>query len=319
MASSGPSAIRPNADYRFPGPGERELVYAGSTFWNGTGEPWWALGEITTRALAPHGYEVKILPQPAGWENPRFVADGRADIGSTNPNILYGAFHASGACEGEDARDSLRSILTVCRPSWAAVAVTQQSGITDLGQIKERRQAIRMIAGAGADELFAHYGFTREDVVSYGGEDVDGHAERGGRNVDLIIGNLYACNSPAAYRWLDACVTNEVRFLDLPDAFIEQQVAAGDGEPGFIPHGYLPGVDHDVRTVAHPYLAIYSRADAPEDFVRTLAQACDENRDYFRQTHVNFSYDPNHVARHARIPLHEAALAYYEERGYLVE
>ena len=319
MANVGPAAaVRPGPDYRVPRPGERPLVFAGSAVRNGTGEPWWALGEITVRTLAPQGYEVTILSESWGWLNPRYVGDGRADIGSTMPYIASGAFNATGACEGEGKRDHLRAIVTVCRPCWTGVAITRKSGITDMAQLKERRIPLRMLAGVWADELLHYYGLSREEIVSYGGENVDGRAEKGGRKLDLMIDNLYLANTPAASRWLDASVANDLRFLDLPDDFIDQQVARGE-ERGFIPHGYLPGVDHDVRTVAYPYLVIYTRDDAPDELVRTLAQACDENRDYFRQSHINFSYDPNHVARHARIPLHRAALAYYEERGYPLE
>ena len=310
MASESRAATRPAVDYRFPKPEERPLVFAGSTVLLGTSEPWFGLGEVTARCLVPYGYEVKILSETPGAVNPRYVADGRAEVGATNPSIARNAHAGSGPFAGEGRRDSLRAIATVCRPSWVAVAVTQESGITDLGQIKLRRLPVRMFCGS--DDVLAYYGLSREEIVSYGGSDVK---ERGGRDLDLLIGNLYMGYTPAAWRWLEASAMN-LRFLDLPDALIERLLEAGGGERGFIPHGYVRGVDRDVQTAAHPYLVIYTRDDAPDDFVRSLAQEYDRKRQYFRETHVGFSYDPDHAALHTGIPLHSAALAYYNERGY---
>jgi TRAP-type uncharacterized transport system substrate-binding protein len=306
-----PAAIRPGSDYRFPGPGERAFVFAGSTCILGTSEPWYSLGEVTARILAPLGYQVQILCETAGPINPRFVADGRAEAGATNPSIAENAFSATRAFASEGKRDHLRAIACICRPSWMAIAVTQESGITDLAQIKERRQTVRMFVGS--QTVLDYYGLTREEIVSYGGSI---STERGGRDLDVIFGPLYLANTPAALRWLQAVTCLNLRYLDIPEGLIQRFLEEGEEERGVIPHGYVPGLDHDVQTVARPYLVIYTREDAPDDLVRTLAQGYDEHRNYFLETHVNFSYDPEHAARHTRIPLHPAALAYYKERGY---
>jgi TRAP transporter TAXI family solute receptor len=271
----------------------------------------YALGEITARVLAPHGYEINVLDEPAGPQNPRFVADGRADLGATQPATVYHAYEGIGEFASEGPRHNLRAIASICRPYFVAVAVTHESGITDLSQIKERRLPVRISAGAGSETILGHYGLTREEIVSYGGQNVSGGDDAG---VDLIIANMYLANTPAGRRWLDASSALDLRFLDLPEPLIDRLIAEGDGEPGFIPSGYIRGVDHDVATVSRPYLVIYTRDGAPDELVRTLARGYDQNRRYFRETHVAFSYDPVEAPLHTKIPLHPAALAYYEER-----
>ena len=299
---------------QFPEAGERPLVFAGSTQRLGTSDPLFSLGEITARVLAPRGYSVQVLNESGGPLNPRFVGDGRADLGATQPGTAARAFAGRGEFAGEAPRDNLCAIATICRPYWVALAVSVESGITDLSQIKERRLPLRFSIAASADSILRHYGLSRDELLAYGGQEVRGQDSR---NLQLIISNMYLANTPAGRRWLEACTNMDLRFLDLPDKLIERILEEdGEGEQGFIPHGYLPGVDHDVRTVSRPYLIIYTRDDAPGPAIRTLAEGYDRERRYFRETHVNFSYDTEEVAMHAGIPLHPAALAYYQERGY---
>jgi uncharacterized protein len=311
VTESQPPAIRPGPDYRFPGPGDRPLVFAGSTCILGTSEPWYALGEVAARILEPRGYQVQIICETAGPINARYVADGRADLGGTSPSMAANAYAGIRGFAGEGKRDHLRAIACICRPSWMAIAVTQESGITDLAQIKERRLPLRVFVGS--EPMLKYYGMSREDIVAYGGTDERG---RFGHNLDVIFGPLYLANTPAALRWYQATARPNMRYLDLPEGLIQQLVDEGEGERGVLPHGYVPGLDRDIPTVARPYLIVYTRGDAPDDLVRTLAQGFDEHREYFRETHVNLSYDPAVAALHTEIPLHPAAAAYYRERGY---
>ena len=50
----------------------------------GMGTPWGTLGEVTAKALAPFGYEVRLEGRSFGPNNARYVADGRADLGATH-------------------------------------------------------------------------------------------------------------------------------------------------------------------------------------------------------------------------------------------
>src|ERR687886_681211 len=89
------------------------------------------------------------------------------------------------------------------------------------------------------------------------------------------------------------------------------------GEPGYIPYRLLRGVEAPVRSVYRPWQLIFGRDDMPDEFAYQLAQAYDQHRDAFRQTHIPYSYDPDQVARDHGIPLHPGAERYYRERGYL--
>ena len=309
-------SVRPGPDYKFPEQNGRTVIFAGSSDYRETSEPWTGIGRAAARSMAAIGYpSTEIRRDTPGAVNPRVVGAGGADLGATNHNIIHGAYNGVGAFEGEPKRDNLRVIATVCRPSWFAIAVSRESKITDLAQIKERKLPVTVLATAGEDAT-ASFGVTPEEIVSYGGRIVPLRERRSGRDIDVLIGNFYVAYTTVAAAWLEALFSREFRFLDIPESHIEKQVASGAGYRGFIPEGYAPGVDRDIPTVANPYLGIYTRDDAPDDFVSAFTKSLDENRDFFRETHLNLSLDYQHMGRHARAPWHQAAKAYYDAQGY---
>jgi TRAP-type uncharacterized transport system substrate-binding protein len=84
-----------------------------------------------------------------------------------------------------------------------------------------------------------------------------------------------------------------------------------------IPNGLLRGIDHPIKTVARTGIMIYSRADAPEDFAYTIAEAMDEHQDLLQWSHLNLSYNARAVWKALDIPLHPGAARYYREQRYM--
>jgi TRAP-type uncharacterized transport system substrate-binding protein len=79
----------------------------------------------------------------------------------------------------------------------------------------------------------------------------------------------------------------------------------------------MRGVDDDVATVERFPQVIYTREEAPDEFIFNVTKALDENRHLFRKTHIPYSYDPATVARPRAVPLHPGAERYYKTTGYL--
>ena len=86
---------------------------------------------------------------------------------------------------------------------------------------------------------------------------------------------------------------------------------------GTIPNGLLRGITQPIQTVVRSGIAVYCRADAPDDFVYAVARALDERQDLLQWTHLNFSYNNRTVWKALDIPLHPAAARYYRERAYM--
>jgi TRAP-type uncharacterized transport system substrate-binding protein len=301
----------------------KQFVFAGSS----QGEPWWVLGEVTARLLAPLGYQVQVESRSASTENPRWVGRGDALLGGCIPSTVQWAAAGKHNYAGESFPE-FRAIARITRPSWIGVAVTRASRLRSLDQVREQQLPISVlsnnwesVAAVGPRLILEHHGLSRELIESWGGSyyRISGHPYSPyirENNVDLLILNIYLGHSPVGRYWHEASVLLNLRFLDLDEALIDRLAAETNGERGFIPHNLVRGVDHDVPTVYHEEMIIYGRADLPDDFVEQLARAYDEGSIAFLQTAVHMAYNQRSVA-HPSIPLHPAAERYYRQRGYL--
>jgi TRAP-type uncharacterized transport system substrate-binding protein len=289
------------------------------------------------------GYEVVIESQSWGASNPRYVSDGRAVLGATQYRSVHEALEGVEAFAGEGSRDNLRLIATINQPAWIGVAVRAESGITDLSQFTQRKTPVRYkTSGEKAiGSIWEYYGLSRDKIADWGGgsvanevapvpvdspdpnarwtsrdyNDIAGWISKG--EFDLIIDPIYAAYTPEHKHWWDAAILHELRFLPLPPDLIKQIMDRGQAEaPGFIPHRLMRGVDEDIPTVERFPQVIYTRAEAPDDFIFEVTKALDENRHLFRKTHMPYSYDPLNVAKKRPVPLHPGAALYYQQVGY---
>lgn len=319
----------------------KKLVFAGAAPVE-AGTPWGTLALVTRRALEPLGYQVEIEVRSWGANNPRYVADGRADLGATQYRAVREAMEGSEGWAGEPPRWNLRLIATINQPAWIGVAVRADSGISDLGEIAKRKLAVRLkTSGEKAiTSVLEHYGLSRQRILEWGGHLIgneampetsdDPLARWAGRDwnqvapwvvsgeFDAIIDPIYAAYTPEHKHWWEATLLHEMRFLPLPDDLVRRIIEKEQAEAaGFIPHRLMRGVDEDVPTVQRFPQVLYTRLEAPEDFVYDVAKALDTGRHLFRETHMPYSYDPANVAKPRAVPLHPGAERYYREAGLL--
>jgi TRAP-type uncharacterized transport system substrate-binding protein len=308
---------------------DKRLIFGGAP----AGTPWGTLGEVTARALAPHGFSVSIEEEASRGRCPGMLTRGLVDLGATVSTMTRAAYEGSGAYKTEGPYRRLRVLATIMLPSWLGIAVRWETGISDLGQIKERQIPVRVVGGTGEmfRDIWAYYGLSREMIESWGGRflpaSVWGPEGPGGPRtaapwirtgeVDVIMDNLYAAYTPEAAAFHEAAVLLNLRFLALPDDLIQRIAKEHDCEPGVMPYRLVRGVTAPTPSVYRPYQLIFGRDDMPDDFAYLLVKSLDENRHLFRETHIPYSYDPYTVARDNGIPLHPAAERYYREKGYL--
>jgi uncharacterized protein len=305
---------------------DKNLTFGGA----GPGTPWGTLGEITARALQPWGFRVRIEPEASRGRCPGLVSAGVIELGATQAILTRWAYAGLHRYAADGPMPRLRAIATIMHPAWLAVAARWETGITDLAQVRERQLPVRVLGGSGDmfQPILAYYGLSRELIQSWGGAFVPPLAVAPGGQyvvtphvragqVDLILENIYAAYTPEIAAVQEASVLLNLRFLALPAELIQSVCRDYGGEPGFIPYRLVRGVDAPVPSVYRPWQLIFGRDDMPEEFAYLLAQAYDQQRELFRQTHIPYSYDPREVARDRGIPLHSGAARYYREQGYL--
>jgi TRAP-type uncharacterized transport system substrate-binding protein len=316
---------------------DKQITFAGAGP-IGSGTPWGTIGEITARLLAPRGYVIEIESRSSQMNNARYVSDARADIGATHITQLRGAYEGAGDWAPEGSRDNLRILANVNHPSWLAIAVRNESTLTDLAQIVEQKIPARIRASnvRMCRLVCDYYGLDPETLSSFGaslratndyphdsGDFMTASATGYGRvpwveagEFDVIIDTIYAAYTPEVRHFPEAAILHDLRFLAVPaglQAVIEE---AGLGRPAFLPHKLVRGLFEDVPSVIRLPHAIYTRDDAPDGFVTEVVEVVDTGRASFRTVHIPFSVDPLDVAVDHGVPFHPAALAYYAAAGY---
>lgn len=300
----------------------KQFVFAATV----EGEPWWVIGEVTARILAPLGYQVQLEPRALMSENPRWVGRGDALIGVCMPRMVLWAQQGKHGYKGESYPE-FRAIANITRPQWLAVAATVESRIGSLAQIKEQCIPVRVltvsldnVSGVLPRRILSHYGLSPEEIVNWGGKfhtmDVPYGSCIRENDVDLIISPVYMGYTPVARYWQEASILLNLRFLSLPDELIDELCREGNGRRANMPHGLLRGLDRDIATYSQPELMVYGRSDLPEDFAYELARAYDENSSAFLETRIHIAYNPRNVWQ-TLVPLHPGAERYYRERGYM--
>jgi len=303
--------------------------------------PWGILAKVTAEALSNYGYQTQIcwvcwssfgpremadktkpVVPPGAFDNPQYVEpppDAVPDISATSESNLIDAWNGTGPYAGDGKqRRNYRVIAVVRTSTYMLVAASRKSGITNLRQIKDRRDPTWIVGSNPI--IFTYYGIKVEDLKARGGGIMPSNASREKRaSADIFIGTGLLANTPEQRSWYEASQLNDLVFFD----FEEPLIATLAEEPGYqravVPLALFRGVDRPIPTVMRPNHFIYVRDDAPDSFAYDVAKALDEHRELFQVQLEPWYYDPQTVAVSKVIPMHPGAMKYYRERGYAKE
>ena len=306
--------------------------------------PWGALGEIVQRMMRPYGYDVQMCYNCNRTDAPRIVAEARVppherdqgvsailsppnapglgpvDFGATTLKFLVEAYRGTGVYAGEKPRTNLRLIANIQEPSYVLVAVKQDTGITDLAQVKQKRWPVRvLIAGVEgniANSVLEYYGLTRTAIEAAGGQVGNSAADRD--KFDIVIGGGGGMTTAPEWSiWSEVSQKFDLVFLELPQELLAKLSHETGQDLGLIPIGLYRGIDHPLRTLVRTGTVVYGRADMPDEFAYVVAKAIDEQQDQLQWSHLQFSYNVHNVWKANEVPLHPGAARYYKEMGYM--
>jgi TRAP-type uncharacterized transport system substrate-binding protein len=302
--------------------------------------PWGELGDFVKAAMAPMGYEVILCRNCNRTEGPRLVAkiapppplvgqdllvgtdtrfDNPPDFGITASGFLAAGYQGKGPYAKDGPFRNLRLIARIEDPTYLLVAVRKESGITDLGQIKERRLPVKiLVAGDSATALLEYYGLTPQVLASFGASEGLAMGANNATGFDVIVSDLASpANNPESSFWTSLTQKNDLKFLDIPEPFLARMAA----EPGYervtAKWGLLRGVDRIIPTIGRSGEAVFARDDTPEQAAYDIAKAIDQRRGELKWFVRPYSYDPRTVGSNLGVPLHPGAARYYREAGYL--
>jgi uncharacterized protein len=342
-AGQDPSGIvpipKPQQDWSGPlGIAAKKPVYAGGC----KACPFGELGFVTKEAMAFYGYDVHVCttcatslaatdmslketkqqPEPDPYSPFRLLIENTPptvpDIATGDDVLMSRLMRGEGQSPGSgpSIKPNLRLIAAIDTPTWYVVAVRRSLGITSLAQLKDRRSI--WIYGGNNSPILKYYGLTRERIQKNGDVLVNGSERERRASADVWIGDLASLTGTWENRmWGEITQSNDLVFLQLDDALLEQLIATGEYERSVLPLAYFRGVDAPVRTVSRTgaTYTIYVRDDAPDDFAYTMAKALYEHRDLFRRQLTPFFYDSEIVTKSV-LPLHPGAAKFYREIGF---
>lgn len=306
--------------------------------------PWGVLAAVVKDAMQPYGYDVQLCYNCAQAEAPRLVADakmpppwkqgksaefppflipappdGPVDFGATSAQNVWAAYQGTQGYAGERKRTNLRLFANIQSPTYFAIAVKSDLGITDLSGLKTLKRPIKVLAAANdiTKAILGHYGLSQQEIEAAGGRFANPQTFAERKDFDVVMANASMGNAPEYNVWLEISQKFDLTFLELPRELLVQLAKENYMEVGTIPLRMYRGVDRPISALARTGTVIYGRQDAPADFAYTVAKAMDEHQDLLQWSSLNFSYNVRNVWKAYGIPLHPGAEKYYRERGYI--
>jgi TRAP-type uncharacterized transport system substrate-binding protein len=252
------------------------------------------------------------------------VVRGEVDLGIVNPSLcLTMAYLGKGPWKEPQP---VRTIGVIPSTDQFLFAVAGRTGITSIEQIKEQRYPLRVSMRSQPDhadylivrEALAEYGFSLDDIVSWGGSiHAHGFPPKPER---VAAGEIDAIFDEAVNQWGTAAVKAGMNLLEIDDGMMKRLKAKGF-QRGVITREEYPVLDHDIPTLDFSGWPIFVREDADADFVRLFCASLEKRKDRIGwqgsgplpvERMCLDSYDTP-----LRVPFHPAAEAYWRERGFL--
>jgi uncharacterized protein len=306
------------------------------------GTPWGTLAEIVKTIMKPKGWDLQHCyycngaaraarlvskaamatppekPSPEDLPTPK----GPIDFGVTGAEFLQWAYMGTNDFTKDPGtpQKQLRLIANVQEPTFLILAVTADSGITDLRQIQEKRMPVKVVSNRGIGGLITptvleYYGLTAEKLKSFGGS-ITGRLEPQA-DANVFIGFGSVAQVPEFSLFFQAAQRYDLRYLSLaPDLKTKLMKEFNLGEAQ-LPIGMFGKVTKPVPSLTRMGTSIFGRTDMPDEFAYTLAKALDENQELLAWTQMNWSYNRHTVWKNLDVPLHAGAARYYKEAGYM--
>lgn len=281
--------------------------------------------QIRTQGPGPWKYTVSASDTPDAIDE---VARREVDIAAINPGSpLTLAYRGTGPFKEPIP---VRAITVIPSLDWLGFAVMPSTGLTSVADIKSRKYPLRVSIRAQEnhslhfflDEVFKLYGFSIQDIVSWGGtvERDTGMPFEADRFAKLKNGTVEAIFDEAVTKFIPPALELGARFLPIEAPQFKQL-----GDMGFrmsvIPKRMFPGLPADIPALDFSGWPVFTHVDVDEEFIYDYCRALDARRGSVAWEEPG----PLPLERMCRdtpegpldIPLHPGAERYWREVGYL--
>ena len=277
-----------------------------------------AICRLVNKDRAKHGIRCSVESTGGSVFNVNTIKAGELDLGFTQSDVQYNAVKGVGQFKDAGAVSDLRAVFAV-HPEPFTVVARKEANISKFEDFKGKRFNVGN-PGSGtrssAEELLSAMGWKLGDfsLASELKADEHGPALCDGK----VDGFIYGVGHPSA-NIQDPTTSCGAKLVPLTGPVIDKLVA---DKPYYakvtIPAGLYP--NNPQATSTYGVLAtVVASAKTPPETVYQVTKAVFENFDEFKKLHpalANLS-PQNMIKDGLSAPLHEGAVRYYKEKGWM--
>lgn len=285
-------------------------------------------------SVLPAGSRASVTAtEPGGtiFDGPRLVADGEFHVAITTPTWVGGL--AVAGLPPFDRPLPLRALANFPHNDRMVFAVRSETGIKSFHDIKERKYPLRISTPMResrhpavwcAEEIVQAYGFSFDDIESWGGKILrdrprmlSGGGAPAAEEFDAVFDEAIM-----TLRWKRLTEQYDINFLPVDEPVIAAMEKKG-WRRGHLAKGLFRGVDQDVPTFDFSGWLMFCAQDLPDDLAYFTIMAIDEQKEAINRSldrpgsGLTGKIDMRQLAADLPLPLHPGAERYYREKGYL--
>ena len=276
-----------------------------------------AICRLVNKDRAKHGIRCSVESTGGSVFNINTIKAGELDLGFAQSDIQYNAL--KGVAQFKDAPyGDLRSVFSV-HPEPFTVVARKEAGVKAFTDFKGKRFNVGNPGSgtrASLEELLAAMGWTLADfsLASELKADEHGAALCDGK----IDGFMFAAGHPSA-NIQDPTTTCGARLIPLTGPAVDRLVAE---HPYYakvrVPGGLYPNNPDPTETYG-ALATVVASSQTPADTVYQVVKAVFDNFDEFKKLHPALAnLKPEDMIKTGlSAPLHEGALRYYKEKGWM--
>ena len=253
----------------------------------------------------------------ASVANLNAIADKQMDMGIAQSDWQYHAYNGSSSFEGKK-NDKIRAVFSL-HPEPFTVMARHDSGIKTFDDLKGKRVNVGD-PGSGTratmNVILKEKGWSDKDFkVASELKPSEMASVMCDNNLDAITYNVGHPNGALK----EAAASCNAHLVPVTGEAIDKLVADHSYyAKATIPGGLYKGTDNPVETFG-VYATLVTSSDVEEDKVYAVVKAVFDNFDRFKRLHPAFANlkEEEMIKNALSAPLHDGAVRYYKERGWL--
>jgi uncharacterized protein len=277
-----------------------------------------AICRLINKDRAKHGLRCSVESTGGSVFNVNTIRAGELDFGVAQSDVHFNATKGRAQFQKEGPFNELRAVFAL-HPEPATAVARREANVNSFADFKGKRFNVGN-PGSGTratlEELISTMGWKLSDfaLASELRADEHGPALCDGK----IDGFFYLVGHPSA-NIQDPATVCGAKLVPITGPAVDKLV---EENPYYahatIPGGMYPGNPQDTRTYG-VLATVVSSSKVPANTVYTLVKAVFDNFDEFKKLHPAFAVltPQNMVKDGLSAPLHDGAVKYYKEKGWL--